>query len=173
MANEEEAGTDTQAGSTGERADSAPRSGALEAAGPVPVVVVGVDGSEASSKALAWAAEEASLRGATLRIVQAWFEPAGAYPTYMPAESFEKAPLDARKSLEEQVSRVLPSDPGVRVEQVVGEGPPAEVILSKAEDATLVVVGSRGRGGFAGLLLGSTSGEVAHRAHCPVTIVRP
>lgn len=135
------------------------------------VVVVGVDGSEASSRALAWAAQEACLRNAILRVVHAWNLPALSAAAYLPPSAFEDAPGETQAALDTQIAEVLGPVPDVKWEREVLQGPAAQVILEAAEDAELVVVGSRGRGGFAGLLLGSVSNQVAHHAHCPVTIV--
>ena len=141
------------------------------------LVVVGVDGSEASSVALRWAAEEARLRGANMKVVQAWHIPSLGYGAYVvPASGYEdwgkeeSASLD--EQLDEQLAAVLGDDPKVAVVREVKEGPAAQAIIEAAENAELVVVGSRGRGGFSGLLLGSVSAQVAHHAHCPVVIVR-
>lgn len=136
-----------------------------------PVVVVGVDGSPGSSTALAFAAVEARLRHAVLRVVHGWSIPPMVYPMVMTAEAFEQLPKQARSRVDGQVAEVLGPDPGLTVETVVEEGPAAEVVLEAAKGADLVVVGSRGRGGFAGLLLGSVSSQVAHHAPCPVVIV--
>lgn len=140
---------------------------------PEPLVVVGVDGSDGSSAALRWAAAEARLRGATLMVVQAWHIPSIGYGTYaaVPTDGFEGWGKQAAADLDEQVSKVLGPEPEVTVVKEVVEGPAARVILDAADRAELVVVGSRGRGGFSGLLLGSVSAHVAHHAHCPVTIV--
>lgn len=137
-----------------------------------PVVVVGVDGSKASDAALEWAAEEARMRGATLRVVHSWALPSWSYSAYLPPASFDDVEPAAREDLDRQVVQVLGPHPAVPVEQELREGPAAEQILEAAADAVLVVVGSRGRGGFAGLLLGSVSAQVVQHAHCPVTIVR-
>ncbi|MGH9114911.1 MAG: universal stress protein [Acidimicrobiales bacterium] len=137
------------------------------------LVVVGVDGSGASSMALRWAATEARLRGATLKVVQAWHIPSLGYGAYIvPPDGFEDWAKQASTSLAEQLAKVLGDEPGVAVVREVVEGPAAKAILKAAEGAELVVVGSRGRGGFSGLLLGSVSAQVAHHARCPVTIVR-
>lgn len=138
------------------------------------VVVVGVDGSESSSAALAWGAEEARLRGATLRVVQAWHLPAVGYggPGYLPAWTFEGMAGEISAALHSQVTETLGTDPAVRLEEHVVEGSAAEVILDASKGAEMVVVGSHGRGGFSGLLLGSVSAQVAHHARCPVVIVR-
>jgi len=133
-------------------------------------IVVGVDGSKSSSQALAWAAEEARLRGASLMVVRAWNVPAFVYGPFSappPADDFRK---NALARLDEQVEEVLGKSPAVPVVREVREGPAAEVILEASEGAEMVVVGSRGLGGFSGLLLGSVSAQVAHHARCPVTI---
>lgn len=137
------------------------------------VVVVGVDGSVSSSKALAFAAEEARFRHASLRVVQAWSFPVFAAGTYVPTGAYEDVPEDTSAALAAQVAEILGPAGDLAVEQVVAEGPAAKVVLDATEGAELVVVGSRGRGGFAGLLLGSVSTQVAHHARCPVIIVRP
>jgi nucleotide-binding universal stress UspA family protein len=161
-----------------------------------PVVVVGIDGSEGSSKALAWAAQEARMRGATLRVVHAWRIRRLSSTSYLQAstpgeesgvsawdeEAYEEyrsqvssvsdnEPGEAEDSVAAQVSAVLGGTPDVPLERHIIQGKAAQVILEAATDADLVVVGSRGRGGFSGLLLGSVSSQVAHHAHCPVTIV--
>jgi nucleotide-binding universal stress UspA family protein len=162
-----------------------------------PVVVVGIDGSEGSSKALAWAAQEARMRGATLRVVHAWRNRRLSSTSYLQArtpseasglsawaeEAYEEyrsqatslsedEPSEAEDSVASQIGAVLGASPDVSLERHVIQGRAAQAILEAAEDADLVVVGSRGHGGFAGLLLGSVSSQVAHHAHCPVTIVR-
>ncbi|MGH9028494.1 MAG: universal stress protein [Acidimicrobiales bacterium] len=138
------------------------------------VVVVGVDGSEASSAALEWAAEEAHLRGATLRVVHAWHLPTMAYAGagYVAVPELQSVGDDVAVALGSQVSDVLGAHPDVTLEPRVTEGPAAQVLLDAAKGAEMVVVGSHGRGGFTGLMLGSVSAQVAHHAHCPVVIVR-
>jgi nucleotide-binding universal stress UspA family protein len=144
-------------------------------AGAQRFVVVGVDGSAASSDALRWAADEARLRRTTLKVVHAWHLPTFGYGAYLgaAADGFEDWAKLARESLDEQVANVLGDDPGLPVVSEVVSGMAAKVVVEAAEGAELVVVGSRGRGGFSGLLLGSISAQVAHHAPCPVTIVRP
>ncbi|MDA8034186.1 MAG: universal stress protein [Actinomycetota bacterium] len=136
------------------------------------VVVVGIDGSPPSSRALAAAADEARWRKARLRVVGAWSFPAFAAGAYVPAGAYEDVPAALDAAVAAQVAEVLGPQPDVQVERVTGEGPAASFILDAAKDADLVVVGSRGRGGFAGLLLGSVSSQVVHHAHCPVLVVR-
>ena len=136
------------------------------------VVVVGVDGSPASSAALELAADEARLRHARLRVVGAWSFPTFAAGTYVPAGAYEDFPEQLAAAVAAQIVEVLGASPDIPVEQVVEEGPAARVILDAAKGAELVVVGSRGRGGFSGLLLGSVSTQVVHHAHCPVLVAR-
>jgi nucleotide-binding universal stress UspA family protein len=142
-------------------------------------IVVGVDGSPASAAALRYALDEARTHGARLVVASAWHVPAQAYSGGVPvpfpdiSESLEK---DSRATVVEMLEGLEDEDEaeaeGVELDQVVREGQPAEVLLGLAADADLIVVGSRGRGGFSGLLLGSVSQQVTHHAACPVTIVR-
>lgn len=131
-------------------------------------VVVGVDGSESSATALEWAVEEARLRGAALEVVHAWDVPYAAEFSFV-GDAFEAA----RRSAAELVSRMLeaaglvPDD----VITTVVQSPPVMAITDAAGGADLVVVGSRGRGGFAGLLLGSVSHQVSRHADRPVVVV--
>ena len=132
-------------------------------------VVVGVDGSEDAVRALSWAAEEARLRDATLVVVHAWSLPAIAVPYIA-----DPAPIrDAAGELVEAALSGAGVDAATEDVQVcVVTGSPAAAVLEMAEHADLVVVGSRGRGGFRGLLLGSVSHQVATHASCPVVVVR-
>jgi nucleotide-binding universal stress UspA family protein len=142
----------------------------------VGTIVVGMDGSEGSIEALRFAIEEARLRGATLKAVSAWHVPPAVYGAgwLAPAD----ADLDEyRKLAESALSRSLEaagaSAAGVDVAPVVREGQPSDVLLEEAHTAELLVVGTRGLGGFKGLLLGSVSQQVAHHAACPVVVVPP
>lgn len=139
---------------------------------PVETVVVGVDGSACSLAALHWAVAEARLRRTKVRVVHAW-----AYPpvsTYHEAAHALDVPFAevAGETLRRAVADAGVDDEDVEIEQVVVEGPAASALLEAAKDASLLVVGSRGLGGFAGLLLGSVSQQCAHHARCPVVIVR-
>ena len=137
-------------------------------------IVVGVDGSEPSEKALRWAADEARLRGATLDVVLAW-EPmmVGAYP-YGGTPAFDPAELEAgaKERLASAMADLDTSGLVAPPNELLRCGSPSSVLIELSKDADLVVVGSRGRGGFAGLLLGSVSQQVLHHAHCPVALVR-
>lgn len=136
-------------------------------------IAVGVDGSKHAEAALGFAAQEASLRGARLLIVCVWdipmmIEPVGNYPE----ESFEALREDAESIVGPAVARVAELQPLVACEGKVIEGRPAAVLLEEAQQADMIVVGSRGRGGFASLLLGSVSQQLVHHAPCPVVVVR-
>lgn len=146
--------------------------------GEVSTIVVGVDSSEGAKEALRFALEEARLRDATVRAVHVWqYVPVGA--GYVEA-GFQVAEIDpaqlqsaAEAMLAASVAAVAGEDGGREVEQRVVQGAPAAALVEEARDADLVVVGSRGLGGFRGLLLGSVSHQVAQHATCPVVIVRP
>jgi nucleotide-binding universal stress UspA family protein len=136
-------------------------------------IVVGVDGSKGGVEALKFAIEEARARGAEVKVVAAWEVPPSAYGTGMvsipvDANSFKKIAQDALdKSLEEAAASII----GVSVTPLLHQGHPANVLVAEAHGADLLVVGSRGLGGFKGLLLGSVSQQCAHHATCPVAIV--
>ncbi len=138
------------------------------------VIVVGVDGSDESREALRWALEEARLRGATVRAVSAWRDPYVVAPGFGRPEDFEFDALRERavEALAEVVADVVGTKSDVHVERVVAEGPAGSVLVQAAEDADLLVVGSRGHGGFVGLLLGSVSQQCVSHAPCPVLVVR-
>ena len=137
-------------------------------------IVVGVDGSETARLATRWAAREARQRGATLVLASAWHLPTGAY--YGPAPVSEDLVKDLITGAEDIVALALQDvrdEAGmIPVETIVEEGQPTEVLLRAAESADLLVVGSRGMGGFRELLLGSVSQQLVHHAACPVVIVR-
>ncbi len=132
-------------------------------------VVVGVDGSAHSEYALRWGAHFATLLGAGLEALTTWEMPTSfgwvSYPSeWNPGQ-------DAAKLLAETVQRVLGDDGAVGVGQTVVEGNPAHELIARSQHARLIVVGSRGFGGFAGLLLGSVSASVSEHASCPVLVV--
>jgi nucleotide-binding universal stress UspA family protein len=136
-------------------------------------IVVGVDGSESSRAAVAFAANEAAVHGARLRIVCAWELSYAAY-----AGGFAP-PIDLSSDLERHADEVAREaaayatelEPSIYVEHEAIHGYPAEVLVTESRGASLVVVGSRGHGGFASMLLGSVSHEVAQHSSCAVAIV--
>lgn len=133
-------------------------------------VVVGVDGSEASRAAVRWAAEEAALRGVELLAVEAW-----EFSPLIFAADVPVALDELRASVTGHLAAVVADEvaDGVTVRQVVIEQAPVAALLGQCDPDDVLVVGSRGRGGFAGLLLGSVSQQLAQHATCPVVIVRP
>jgi nucleotide-binding universal stress UspA family protein len=139
-------------------------------------IVVGVDGSEGAAAALEFAAEEAALRKAPLRIVSAWEVPVAAYsggfPPPLNDETLEALRVGAQQVADGALATVKKLQPSLEGEALAVEGHPAEVLLEQAADAQLIVVGNRGHGGFKSLLLGSVGQQVVHHARCPVVVVR-
>jgi nucleotide-binding universal stress UspA family protein len=132
------------------------------------VVVVGVDGSTGSRDAVRWAAEYAKLTGAELRAVASWRWP--NYITRIPPGADPEA--DTRRTLEEVVAEIRAEFPEVPVSERVVEGPGGPALLSQAADATLLVVGARGRAAYPGMLLGSVAENCVRNGPCPVVVVR-
>ena len=119
-----------------------------------------------------FAAAEATLRGVPLRVVTAWYVPSGVYAGgFVPTVDSIDYGSWQRETAERQIKDVLGPDHAARADLVVTEGTPAAVLRNESDGAELLVVGSRGHGGFAGLLLGSVSQQCAAHAHCPVVIV--
>lgn len=135
-------------------------------------IVVGVDGSPASHAALEWAVEEAKLRSCDVEAVHAW-SPISFAPVTGMVPTPTLAPEDLEQEAVELLRTALASvgNPA-SAHAITAAGGVVEVLLSQSKGADLVVVGSRGRGGFTGLLLGSVSQQVAHHASCPVVIIR-
>ena len=137
-------------------------------------IVVGVDGSDGSRVALRFALAEARLRGAAVRAVAAWHIPALVYEGGFATPDtrlLDEVAAETGEKLARAVEEAAEDASSVVVEAVVREGQPATVLLDEADDADLLVVGSRGLGGFRGLLLGSVGQQCAHHAPCPVVIV--
>jgi nucleotide-binding universal stress UspA family protein len=153
------------------------------------MIVVGVDGSPGSQVALRWALAEARLRAVGLRVVMAYQIPQlavggpfvgapGVFSSTTLEEDIERlrseSAADARRVLEEVLARARTDvTDGIEVEADAVDGPPADTLIAAGRDAELLVVGSRGRGGFAGLLLGSVSQQCAQHPPCPVVILPP
>jgi nucleotide-binding universal stress UspA family protein len=140
-------------------------------------IVIGIDNSEGAKAGLRFALEEARLRKATLRAVHAWqFAYLGApgMTGTLPraGNEFEELRNAAEVALDSTLQEVAREAEGVKIERRDVQGAPASVLLKESRDADLLVVGSRGLGGFAQLLLGSVSQQCAHHAECPVVIVR-
>jgi nucleotide-binding universal stress UspA family protein len=147
-----------------------------EPALPDAPVVVGVDGSPASEAAVGIAFDEAAQRGGRLIAVYAWSDtvfPVGAYGTGYPMVDWDLLDKQAHDMLAERLAGWPDKYPQVSVHRVIARDRPAHALLDAAHGAELIVVGSRGRGGFAGLLLGSVSQALIHHAPCPVLIALP
>lgn len=141
-----------------------------------PYVVVGTDGSDRSFQAVEWAAREAAMRDAALRIV--------SVPALPPRMAWQSGPQGTPDAVADTIvkaydhalawaaGRAAELEPGLPVETARLSGRPASALTEAAADASMLVVGSRGGGGFAALLLGSVSRYVATRADCPVVVVR-
>jgi nucleotide-binding universal stress UspA family protein len=135
-------------------------------------IVVGVDGSDQSRKALAWAYDEAGHHGASLVVLTTW-HPASLPMSPPPPDYGDQPRREALERLERFTAELVPKDPAVDVRTSVEEGKhPAEVLIRRSGEADLVVVGSRGHGGFVGMLLGSVSQHLVAHAECPVVVVR-
>lgn len=135
------------------------------------VIVVGVDGSEASRDAVGWALGQAALTGASLRVVASWRWP--NYLTRIPPGVDPAA--DTAQTLDETVDAALATaatGQQVEISRRVVEGPAGPALLTQAEDAQLLVVGARGRAAFPGMLLGSVAEYCVRNGHCPVVVVR-
>ncbi|MFI7117399.1 universal stress protein [Amycolatopsis sp. NPDC049868] len=145
----------------------------LPSAAKLPVVV-GVDGSPAARLAIAAAFDEACVRGADLVAVHAWEDVSASRSFGDPAGNYGWGAFteSARRMVAQQVSTFRESYPDVEVHQVVVHDEPRQELLRWSVKAQLIVVGSRGRGGFRGLLLGSTGQSLIHHAACPVLISR-
>jgi nucleotide-binding universal stress UspA family protein len=146
-------------------------------------IVVGTDGSPSAQRAVDWALGEARLRGAEVRIVHAWMVPlidavpepwVIGVPPFGPGDEqrvHEKIEAAALALLDDAVSAAREREPGLSVAGELVEARPAHALLEAAREADMLVVGSRGGGGFAGLHLGSVSSQCVHHAEGPVVVV--
>lgn len=134
-------------------------------------IVVGVDGSPPSLRALEWALDQAEATGATVEAVHAWEVPVnyGAPVAVLPGRALSE---EAEQELDRTINRATGGKPPVAVEQRVVEGHAATALINRAREADLLVVGSRGHGGFVGALIGSVSQHCINHAPCPVVVVR-
>ncbi|MHB1850387.1 MAG: universal stress protein [Acidimicrobiales bacterium] len=157
-----------------------PKAGLVTTSGPGPGgrIVVGVDGSEGSRRALRWAAADAELRGWSIDAVAVWHDPYGGEMSLeFQAPYFRRDRLARLEHVEAQlaeaVAEAAAAVPAVEIDPVVvdSDGDPAATLCDRSAEADLLVVGSRGHGGFAQLLLGSVSSACAHHSRCPIVIV--
>jgi len=139
-------------------------------------IVVGVDGSDSSRAALRWAYDEAASHGASLTVVTARHPPplpqTPPYGSLPPEGYFDQPRHDALALLDGLTAGLAHTGPDVEVRTVVEEGNPAQVLIEHSAGADPVVVGSRGHGGFAGMLLGSVSHHLVAHSKCPVVVAR-
>lgn len=131
-------------------------------------LVVGVDGSEHGNAALRWAVEEAKVHEGEIVAVFAWQLPFVGVPGAFDRDEMEKV---CKAFVEKAVSAVV-SDARVPITKLVAEGDVSASLIEAAKDADMLVLGSRGRGGFAGLKLGSVSQECVQHAACPVVVIK-
>jgi nucleotide-binding universal stress UspA family protein len=139
-------------------------------ADPARRIVVGIDGSPPAERALDWAIGEAQRRAASLHLVAAWL-----YPMAL-GYAFTSTVADVRQGAQDAIDRALAHidevAPGIAASGETVEQQPAPALVAAAQGADLLVVGSRGRGGFEGLLLGSVSQYCTRHATCSVVVVR-
>lgn len=140
-------------------------------------IVVGVDGSEVSQRALEWAVDEARLRGAEVVALHAYRSEWIYYPEYVAVRTIV-TPTDLAAEAEALLTKTIENlgdkTDGITIlPEAVNDSNPAHALLERSGDADMIVVGSRGLGGFTGLLLGSVSQKVAHHAKVPVVIIPP
>ena len=137
-------------------------------------VVVGVDGSEVSRQALQVAFREADARGALLRAIHGWND-TQVHTTYVglvdAQNEMERTLKERQDMLQEELAELVKQYPEVRVEEVVERDRPINALRDAAADAQLLITGSHGRGGFKGMLLGSTSRALLQYAPCPMMVV--
>jgi nucleotide-binding universal stress UspA family protein len=138
-------------------------------------IVVGVDGSASSRAALAWAVRQAALTGASVDAVYAWHEPPSyaygyGYSVLLPVS--DAAEKFASEVVNDAIAEVADLAPGVEIRPVIVQDNAAQALLRAAKGADLLVVGSRGHGGFAEALLGSVGQHCVHHADCPVVVIR-
>lgn len=134
-------------------------------------IAVGVDGSAASGDALEWAAAEAQMRDAVLEIDHVWSLPNLGYAGYISQlDDFES---DAKALLDEIVANATIKYKDITIESNLLHGAPSQALIDRGKACDLVVVGSRGHGGFSGLMLGSVSQQLVHHASFPVVVIHP
>jgi nucleotide-binding universal stress UspA family protein len=147
----------------------------LSEGGGQELVVVRVDGSAESVKALRWAARYAAATGARVRALLAWHYPAvtGEAPVGVTPEAIcTQADEQMRQTLDEAIAEACDGQQAAGVEKSTAYGHPAQALIEASTEADLLVVGRHGRGAFTGMMLGSVSIHCVTGAHCPVVVVR-
>jgi len=133
-------------------------------------IVVGMDGSPAAAEALKWAVAEARLGDAVIEVVYAW-DPSPIVATGLPPLDWSQLRDAAEEHARVIVRRAVGEDPGVEITTTVAVGRPQEALVEASAEADLLVVGSRGGGGLAGIAIGSVGHHCAEHAECPVLVV--
>lgn len=138
------------------------------------IIVVAVDGSEASLLAVEWAANTATKRGIPLRIASSYTMPQFLYAEGMvpPKELYEELQAETLGRIEQARNRAHSLFPELKIGHTIAEGSPIDMLLEMSNDVTMVVMGSRGMGGLSGMVMGSVSASVVSHASCPVVVVR-
>lgn len=138
------------------------------------IVVVAVDGSDASKNAVRWAANTAFKRGIPLRIAASYTMPQFLYAEGMvpPKELFDDLQAETLEKIEEARGIAHEVVPELKIGHTVAEGSPIDMLLEMSKDVTMIVMGSRGMGGLSGMVMGSVSASVVAHASCPVVVVR-
>jgi nucleotide-binding universal stress UspA family protein len=142
----------------------------MEAPAPGTRIVVGVDGSDQSKLALSWAMRISATIGASIDAVTAWHLPVAYGWSFVPLEAWDPEG-EATKCLADSLDAVFGAERPAGLRLLVRQGLAAKVLLDESRDATMLIVGSRGHGGFSGLLLGSVSASCAAHATCPVLVI--
>lgn len=165
----------TTSGTSTEPSTAANQAASTAAQTAAETVIVGVDGSASSAAALDWAARYAEATGTELVAVLAWHYPSavGGPPVGVAPEPVTSEVERSRyEILDKAIETSCANRPSVRVQRRVVYGHPAQVLIDESNDAALLVVGSKGYGGFRGMMLGSISTHCVTHAACPVTVVK-
>lgn len=138
------------------------------------IIVVAVDGSEASNHAVRWAANAAAKRGTPLRLASSYTMPQFLYAEGMvpPQELFDEFQQDTSEKIDAARGIALEVAPDLKIGHTIAEGSPIDMLLEMSHDVTTIVMGSRGMGGLTGMVMGSVSASVVSHAACPVVVVR-
>lgn len=138
------------------------------------IVVVAVDGSDASKQAVRWAANTANKRGIPLRLASSYTMPQFLYAEGMvpPQELFDDLQAESLEKIDEARAIAHEVAPDIKIGHTIAEGSPIDMLLEMSKSSTMIVMGSRGLGGLSGMVMGSVSGAVVSHASCPVVVVR-
>lgn len=138
------------------------------------IVVVAVDGSDASNNAVRWAANTAMKRGVPLRLAASYTMPQFLYAEGMvpPQELFDELQAETMEKIEAARDIAHEVAPDIKIGYTIAEGSPIDMLLEMSSDVTMLVMGSRGLGGLSGMVMGSVSAAVVSHANCPVVVVR-